>query len=143
MSIKAQTFIGLVLVILGLAVYGYFMAIPGTDNQEARPEIEITPQSFDFGQIEYGQVVEYIFKIKNSGQEILEIKKVATSCACTTAEVSQEKIAPDEEAELKVIYDSGAMSGSHAKGRQERIIYVKSNDPINPQVEVMIYALVQ
>jgi hypothetical protein len=42
-----------------------------------------------------------------------------------------------------VTYDTGAMSGAHAKGQQKRIIYIKSNDPINPQIEAMIYAYVR
>ena len=88
-------------------------------------------------------MVEYTFKVKNIGQVLLEIKRVSTSCGCTSAEVSKEKIAPNEEADLLVIYDTGAMSGAHAKGEQERIIYVKSSDPINPQIEVMIYATVK
>ncbi len=134
----------LVLIIIGLAIYGYFKAIPGLENHEGNlPKIEITPISFDFGEIEYGQVVEYTFKVKNTGLEVLEIRRVATSCACTTAKIVQEKINPGEEAELLVTYDTGAMSGPHGKGEQERIIYVKTNDPINPQIEAMIYANVK
>lgn len=135
--------IGFVL-IAAFSIYGYFSAVPGVENNgQDYPKIEITPQIFDFGQVEYGQILEYTFKIKNLGQQVLEIKKVATSCGCTTAQVSQERINPQEEIEMKVVYDTGAMSGAHAHGDQERIIYVKSNDPINPQVEVIISALVR
>lgn len=138
---KLKFFLILGLVILGFAVYGYFKAIPAPRNQtENRPQIEITPQSFDFGEVEYGRVMEYTFKVKNAGSEILEIKRVATSCACTTAKIDKEKINPGGETELLVTYDTGAMSGAHAKGNQERIIYIKSNDSQNPQVEVTIYA---
>jgi hypothetical protein len=31
----------------------------------------------------------------------------------------------------------------HGSGREERIIYVRSNDSANPQVEVRIYATVK
>lgn len=144
MESKVKFFLILGIVILGIAGYGYFKAIPGIDNQTGDlPKIEISPSYFDFGEIEYGQVVEHTFKVKNTGSEILEIKRVATSCACTTVKISKEKINPDEETGLLVIYDTGAMSGAHAKGEQERIIYVKSSDPINPQIEVMIYANVK
>ncbi len=68
---------------------------------------------------------------------------MATSCACTSAKVTKEKIAPGKEADLNVTYDTGAMSGPHGKGSQERIIYIKSNDPINPQAEVTIKAYVR
>jgi len=42
-----------------------------------------------------------------------------------------------------VIYDSGAMSGFHALGKQERIIYLQTNDPKHPQIEVKIFAYVK
>lgn len=139
---KRIFFLIIALTIVGLLIFGYFKAIPGSDD-ENHPKISITPSSFDFKEIEYGQVVEYVFKVKNLGNEVLEIKKIATSCACTTGEINKEKINPNEEAELLVKYDTGAMSGPHGKGEQERIIYVKSNDPSNPQAEVMIYAHVK
>ena len=144
MSSKIKFFLILGVIIFGLAIFGYFKAIPGVKNQtENLPKIEITPKVFDFGEINYGQIVKYNFKVKNIGTEILEIKRVATSCACASAKIAKEKIEPGEEVELLVTYDSGAMGSSHGKGRQERIIYVKSNDPINPQAEVMIYATVK
>lgn len=144
MKLKIFVFLILVILILGLAVFGYFNSIPGAENQTNNlPKIEISPQDFDFGDIDYGQVVEYSFKIKNLGKEILEIKRVATSCACTTAKIAKEIINPGEETDLIVRYDTGLMAGSHGKGRQERIIYVKSNDPVNPQIEAVIYANVK
>ncbi len=144
MKSKNLFFTLFILIFVGLAIYGYFSAIPGVEDQtEKRPEIEITPKSFDFGEIEYGEIVKYTFKVRNLGEEVLEIKRVATSCGCTTAEVTKDRIVPGEEADLNVTYDTGAMSGSHAKGNQDRIIYVKSNDPINPQFEVIITAYVK
>ena len=141
---KLKLVLVLILFILMVAIYGYFKSIPGVENQTGDlPQIEVTPSSFDFGDVQYGQVVEYTFKVKNIGQALLEIKRVSTSCGCTSAEVSKEEIVPNKEADLLVIYDTGAMSGAHAKGEQERIIYIKSSDPINPQVEVIIYARVK
>ncbi len=141
---KSKFWIILILIIVVLAIYGYFKAIPGSENQAAnQPRIEVFPKSWDFKEINYGEILEYTFKVKNLGKEVLEIRKVATSCACTTAEINKERINPNEEAELLVRYDTGAMSGSHAKGNQERIIYIRSNDSLNPQIEVMIYAYVR
>lgn len=129
------------LIILGIAVYGYYKSVPGLENERAaRPQIEITPQDFNFGQIQYGQEVNYVFLVKNAGQEVLEIKRLSTSCGCTSAKIAKEQINPGETTELLVVYDTGAMSGPHALGQQERIIYIKSSDPINPQVEVTIHA---
>lgn len=144
MKPKSKFFLILGIILLALAIYGYFGATPGIEDQTgAQPKIEITPKYFDFGEVDYGKVLEYSFSVKNLGKEILEVKRIATSCACTTAKINKEKLNPEEEAELLVTYDTGAMSGSHGKDKQERIIYVKSNDPINPQIEVMIYANVK
>ncbi|MFH2014062.1 MAG: DUF1573 domain-containing protein [Patescibacteria group bacterium] len=139
---KRIFFLAFALIVVSLLVFGYFKAIPDSDDQN-QPKIIITPDSFDFGEIEYGQVAKYTFKVKNMGKEALEINKIATSCGCTTGKVSKEIVNPNEEVELLVKYDTGAMSGPHGKGKQERIIYVKSNDPSNPQAEVMIHAYVK
>ena len=145
MSKKSIIVVFIVLAILGLGAVGYFRAVPGLNNQtENYPQIEITPKTFDFNEIEYGSIAEYTFKIRNLGNETLEIKRVATSCACTSAEVGKKILEFNEETNLNVIYNTGLMGNSpHAKGEQERIIYIKTNDPVNPQVEVTINALVQ
>lgn len=145
MKPKNKVFFIFGVIILALAIAGYFRATPGAEDQAgAQPGIAITPESFDFGEIDYSRIVESSFRIKNLGKEILEIKRVATSCACTTAEVLKDRIEPGEETELLVSYDTAAMGrSSHGMGKQERIIYVKSNDPLNPQVTVMIYAYVK
>lgn len=142
---QKSSIIIIILAILGLAIIGYFRAVPGVENQtDNRPQIEVTPQTFDFNEIEYGSIAKHTFKIKNLGKETLEIKKIATSCACTSAEVGKKILGPDEEIDLNVSYNTGLMGDSpHAKGEQERIIYVKSNDPINPQIEVIIQAYVK
>lgn len=141
---RLKFFLILIFIIIGIAAYGYFKAIPSIENQTADlPKIEITPKYFNFGEAEYGQILTHSFLVKNTGKAVLEIKRIATSCPCTTAEIEKEKINPGEEAELLVKYDTGAMSGPHGRGEQERIIYVKSNDPINPQVEVTIKAYVR
>jgi hypothetical protein len=119
MSQKKLITIVIILAIVGLAIVGYFKAVPGAENQTtSQPQIEITPQFFDFGPVEFGKIAAYTFKVKNLGKEVLDIKKVATSCACTTAKISQEKINPAEEAELLVSYDTAAMGNtSHGKGQ--------------------------
>ena len=126
-----------------LGAVGYFKAVP-TSNKDEAPKIEVAPNSFDFGEIEFGKIAEYSFKLKNTGDQNLKISRVATSCACTSAKILQEELAAGQETELRVRYDTAAMgSGSHGKGRQERIIYIKSNDPVTPQIEVIIYAFVK
>lgn len=133
----------IILLVLALAVIGYFKAVSGT-LKEKNPKIEISPASFDFGQIDFGVIAKKTFEIKNSGTDVLKINRVSTSCSCTTAKVSDENLEPGQTAELLVSYDTAAMgTGSHGKGNQQRIIYVRSNDPKNPQVEATITAFVK
>ncbi len=140
---KSKYILVFILIILILAVYGYFKSTAEPEGQDQYPKTEITPRFFDFGQVEYGEVLEYTFKVKNTGNAVLEVKRVATSCSCTSASVSQNKIGPNQETDLIVKYDTGAMSGPHGHGKQERIIFIKTNDPINPQSEVTIHAFVK
>lgn len=126
------------------AIYGYFKAVPGLDDSIGEyPIIEAIPDSFDFGEIQYGEIVKHTFIIKNSGEEVLKINRLSTSCACTSAEIGKEILNPGEEVDLLVTYNTGLMTGAHAKGNQERIIYIKTNDPVNPQIEVIIKAYVK
>ncbi len=126
----------------GLSLVGYVKAVPGAKDGASMPKIEITPASYDFGDIQYKDIVSRGFKIKNTGNAVLSITRVATSCGCTTAKVVKTTLEPGEETELEVIYNSGLMTGGHGKGQQERIIYIKSNDPVNPQIEALIYGTV-
>ena len=127
-----------------LGLIGFFQAAP-ISPEGFSPRIEISPQSFNFGQVKYGEVLATEFLVENRGQAVLEIKKVATSCSCTTAQINNEKteLQPGEKAVVKVRYDTGAMGQFHGKGEQERIIYIRSNDPLNPQREVTIFADVE
>lgn len=144
MKLKLIYLILFIVAVIGLIAYGYFRAVPGVENQSVdRPEIIIIPASFDFGDVAYGDLAEYTFKVKNLGKKTLEINKIATSCGCTTAEVEKEILNPGEETNLFVKYNTGLMSGAHAKGEQERIIYIKSNDPLTPQIEATIKAYVR
>lgn len=144
MNSKTLFFIIFILGLIAVIFYGYLKATAPAGNSENLPKIEISPASYDFGEIEFGKVVNYSFVVKNSGKAPLEIKRVATSCGCTTAKVSQQTIEPGQSAELLVTYDTAAMGdGPHGKGNQERIIYVKSNDPNSPQADVIISAYVK
>lgn len=133
-----------VLVMLGIAIYGYIKAVPGIEDESApRPKIEISPLSFEFGEVEFGQVLRYSFSVKNAGNKTLEIRKIGTSCSCTTAEAEKTTLSAGEETNINVTYNTGLMGGVHGQGRQERIIYIKTNDPVTPQKEVTIYAYVE
>ena len=136
---KAIFLFGIILLVF--VAFGYSQTVDQGDRGDEGPKIVIEPKSWDFGEVQRPAMVDQEFTVKNIGQETLEIRRVSTSCSCTTAKIDKEKIEPSETANLLVVYDSGAMK--HETGKIERIIYIKSNDPINPQLEVTIYASVK
>lgn len=131
-------------VVLAIGIYGYFSATaaPGNDSR-LLSKIEISPEFFDFGEVAYGKIAKYDFELKNIGEKDLEITRISTSCGCTTAEAGTRLIQPGEKTNLSVEYNTGAMSGPLSMGDQERLIYVRSNDPVNPQIEIKIHAIVK
>ncbi len=132
-----------ILIFIVLGVYGYFKSVPPpSDESSAKPKIVLSSNFFDFGNLEFGKVAEAKFTIKNEGGAVLEITRLTTSCSCTSAKAAKNSLEPGEETELSVRYDTAAMgNSSHGKGRQDRIIYLKTNDPVNPQTEITTTAL--
>lgn len=99
------------------------------------PKIELSTNSFDLGDInpDEGNRIETFF-IKNIGDAPLKIISVSTSCGCTEAEVESEEILPGEQTKLTVTYDPSVHPG--LVGKIKRVVYIKSNDPSNKEVEL-------
>lgn len=105
------------------------------------PEIRVVPPAYDFGKIPQKKV-EHEFRVMNEGQETLEIEQITTSCGCTTAEIDSGKIEPGKTARLIVRFDPNAMEET-VQGSVQRIVYIKSNDPERPEIEIEISAEVE
>ncbi|MFQ5796640.1 MAG: DUF1573 domain-containing protein [Candidatus Bipolaricaulia bacterium] len=122
-----------ILVVGLLGWYGYFSL-----DQNPSPQIQVTPSTYDFGLIPYSPV-QKVFTVKNVGKRSLEIWSVSTSCGCTRAEVETERLEPEEETALRVRFDPNLMS-ERPTGEILRVVYIKSNDPKQPEVEVALTA---
>lgn len=101
------------------------------------PKLVFEEESHDFGLIQQGDIVEYVFKFTNKGDEELIIENVEASCGCTGVLASSDRLKPGESGELKVSYDSTVRSGEVT-----RDIFVDSNDPGRPEIVLKIYARV-
>lgn len=164
---KKQIIISVVIAILfivGLA----FIAKPSSQSNQ-QPEIGSHETSsllaaeesvFDFGSISMadGDVV-HTFVISNTGTESIKIKKMYTSCMCTTASLIygditkgpfgmpghgpmppvNVSIEPGEEAGIEVIFDPTA-HGPAGIGRVERIVYLENDS--GPALELNFSATV-
>ncbi len=84
----------------------------GTDKKPlALAKIEFETQEHDFGKIDQGQVVEYVFKFKNVGDNPLVVSEARASCGCTIPEWTRTPIQPGEEGKIDVKYDSKGRKG--------------------------------
>ena len=122
---------------------------------EKRPQINLKPQSFDFGNVNKTRgKVSKIFKVQNKGNSDLIITNIRVSCSCTTASLRVGKnkspdfaisgapkdwkdiIRSGGSGDLEVVLD--VAHPSMAVGKQVRNIFVASNDPVYPQVTITV-----
>ena len=102
------------------------------------PVLYFLETKHDFGKVKEGTIVEYTFSFLNRGKEILKINDVRTSCGCTAALVSSEKLKPGAEGTLKVELDT-----KNRSGKMSRTITIQSNDPRDPTKILTVYADVE
>lgn len=69
---------------------------------------------YNFGTVNQGEVVNYTFKFTNNGTEDLLIQSASASCGCTVPKKPSGPIAPGEQGEIVVRYDSKGKSGQQS-----------------------------
>jgi hypothetical protein len=101
---------------------------------EGKTSIEFPETEFDFGKINGGQMVNHVFKFKNTGNTPLVILSAKASCGCTVPEYTKDPVAPGESGEIKVTYN-GSGSGQISKSvtvtsntePAENVLQIKAN----------------
>jgi hypothetical protein len=102
------------------------------EQAELLTSIQFAESVHDFGTINEGLKVEHVFRFKNTGENPLVLKDARASCGCTVPEYTKDPIAPGEEGELKVIYDS-----SNKEGEIEKSVTVIANtEPAATELKV-------
>lgn len=103
------------------------------------PSIYFLEESWDFGEIPPDELPTHIFKFENIGDEVLIIKGTKVACeSCIDPIISPKELNPGEVGELKITVNSLDMIGRFTKR-----IYVESNDPINPQVVIVVSGFIR
>jgi hypothetical protein len=100
------------------------------------PAIVVEPPAIDFGDIGAVDPVTGSLLLRNAGQGTLRLSDIRTSCGCTTATTGAETLAPGEQTELVVTFDPQAHDGLY--GPLLRMVYIKSNDPDSPDLEIPV-----
>jgi Protein of unknown function (DUF1573) len=107
-------------------IFLFIISLTISFAQSDPPKISILPGEYDFGTIMQGDKVSHDFEIYNLGTGELRIINVRASCGCTAANPAKTNLAPGDSTKLTVVFNSmGKM------GRQNKIVYIKTNDPSN------------
>jgi hypothetical protein len=97
------------------------------------PMLVVDRAQHDFGAIPATDMVQTVFKVSNNGGKTLEISRIQTSCGCTAGMMDSQTVKPGTTSRLKVTFDP---RGKH--GRQARTLWLFSNDPKNPQQQLVV-----
>lgn len=108
---------------------------PKGEHRPKGPRIVFDHTFYDFGTIVEGDTLVHSFPFKNVGSEPLRIKKVRSSCRCTSVLVSEREVPPGGEGQVKVIFYSGARAGL---GRITEKVMVMSNDRYEPRISLVL-----
>jgi hypothetical protein len=97
------------------------------------PKAEAIDPIYNFGTAPSGPPVNHVFKVRNAGTGTLTIDGVTTSCGCTAAKPTRNSLAPGEESDIAVTFDTIS-----EKGPATRTITVVTNDPKQRQFELTL-----
>jgi hypothetical protein len=104
---------------------------------ENQPRIFCEEPTFDFGSRDASETVDHTFVLKNTGTADLEIKRVQAACGCTTAEVEKKIVPPGESSRI-----SAKLSLAGRGGSVQRPILVESNDPVDPNFQLVMKGII-
>lgn len=100
-------------------------------------KISFNKTSYDFGDVPQSQgILKTTFEVRNTGDAVLEIGELSTSCGCTTAEISSKSIQANDTAVLTVYFDPDFHK--EPSDKLTRTVFIPSNDSSTPEAEVKI-----
>ena len=149
--------VAIVIVIVGLMFWGRNnQSSSPTQNTNAASALLASEKLYDFGSISMKDgLVNHIFKITNSSDKDVLVKKIVTSCMCTEAYIESdgkekgpfsmegmgyipsvnETIKAGESRNVKVVYDPNA-HGPAGVGSINRYIMLTDSDGSALQIEI-------
>lgn len=102
-----------------------------------QPDAQLQTTFHDFGDVPQFDVVTTDIVLQNTGTGTLQIGSVTTSCGCTSASVRETQVEAGGETVLTIRYDSGLHPDN---GPIYRTVFVETNDPDQPELEVEVVA---
>jgi hypothetical protein len=105
---------------------------------EGAARLRVEPKAFDFGRSLPGRTLRKEFTLRNLGETELSIEGVSTTCGCTAAIAGEKRLAPGRSTPLTVTLET-----RDYRGRVERKVLVRTNDPKTPLTEITVSTTVE
>lgn len=83
--------------------------------KKGAPELSIDENTYDFGTVKEGDIIETTFVIKNTGKSDLIITDAKPSCGCTVPEWPRTPIKPGTDANIKVKFNTNGKPNRQVK----------------------------
>ena len=84
-------------------------------NESGVAKFVFSEEMHNFGSLKAGEVVSFTFVFRNEGTKTLTITDVDSGCGCTEVKISNNTIAPGQEGQIEVIYNSAGEVGRQLK----------------------------
>ena len=108
-------------------------AFPADSTRQVHgPKLQFISVEHDFGEVLEGRVVGTSFRFVNTGDSLLVLNRVNSSCGCTIASWPKEGILPGDTNEIEVKFNSRGRYGVFVKS-----FTVYSNASLEPVVLVI------
>lgn len=109
---KKQFFLSILLIFLVGLVYG---------------QLIVTPKTFTFKEVRSGEKVMASFLLKNTSESPVKIKRIRTTCGCTTVTKSPKNLPPGGTFNLKV-----RLSTAGYRGEIKKQVYIYDDSNFSP-----------
>ncbi len=77
--------------------------------------VQIIDTTYNFGKVTDGELVEYSYRFKNTGNKPLVVTDANASCGCTVPEKPEKPILPGEMGFIKIVFNSKGRVGEAHK----------------------------
>jgi len=104
---------------------------------KSSPKLQCDLTEYDFGTVDGEKSVSHTFQIRNAGDSELVIRKIHAPCGCTSFLLSNKNLPPGESLSIPV-----TVSLSGRKGLQEKGVFLETNDPAKPGLQLTLRGVV-
>jgi len=99
------------------------------------PDLRFDEYSYDLGMLDEGAKAQRTISFRNVGEQVLTVSQVRPTCTCIGVGQVTRSIPPGGSGRISFTYDASGLRGAQAQA-----LYIESNDPVSPVVQVQVTA---